>query len=218
MKVQSISAHHSSPAVARRLAKASLRVLLEQIVRRGDREALREFHDHRTPFRLGGYDHPMALTPYVTCLCESAWAQRLCGHDRQVAERALDLAIDRFSAIPAADDGPHGPDCRLYFASVLQAVRDWIPHPEDVNALEVETITACILQRRVTMHTWLCCKEALRMRRSVRTRYIGRTATGDIPLWLPATLPSHRRRSWLAANVPDPDASRDRVTQLVRPL
>lgn len=197
------------PLVAPRpLSDAPLLLLLERIVDFADHAALRELHDHRTPFRAKLHDRPMSLTAYVVQLCEMQWTQRLCGYDRLVVEQAFDLTMDRFSRLSAPDSRAGGPDCRLYFGSALKAIRAWGAGQGYTNTLQLEIASARILQQRVTSHTWLCCREAWRMRHPTRTRYAWRLNGTAIQVWMPTTLPGHRRRLWLETNIPDANPKR----------
>jgi hypothetical protein len=74
-------------------------MLAERIVCSSDRKALRELHNHRTPFRLR-VDRPMTFVEFVTALSETPWALRLYGCDRSALELAQDRMIDQFSLLP----------------------------------------------------------------------------------------------------------------------
>jgi len=90
---------------------------------------------------------------------------------------------------------------------VLAAVESWLTHQDNAHPLEVETIAAQILQRRVRHHTWLCCREARRSGNLARTRYAWRLPDGLIHVWMPAAVAGHGRRLWLEAHITDPDPS-----------
>jgi len=208
MSVQPTTVRSARGSPSRPYAQISLVELIERIVEASDAAAVRELHDHRTPFRIGGQQRRLTLTAFVAALCEMPWAQRLCGYDRLVAERAFDLTIDRFSSIPLSEDAPCGPDCRLYFASVLKTVREWVSRRGSAAGLDVEAVTARILQQRVTSHAWLCCKEARRSCNPTRSRFAWQMNGAVIHVWMPVSVAGGDRRRWLEAQLPDVDLRR----------
>lgn len=218
MSVQRTTVRSARSIPSRPYAQVSLVDLIERVVEKSDTIALHELHNHRTPFRIGGQPHRMSLTAFVLALCEMPWTQRLCGHNRLVVEQAYDLAIDRFSRLTAPESRSGGSDCRLYFGNVLRSVRTWAADHEGTHDLQLETAAARILQQRVTSHTWLCCREASRMRHPTRTRYAWRLNGAAIHVWMPAALSGHRRRLWLETNIPDASPQRNGETARVQAI
>ena len=85
---------------ARVYQSLSLANLTERIVRYDDRDALREFHDHRPLFLIRGKS-PMLLAEFVDELCRCQWTLRFSNSNSAILDRAYDLTIDKFSNIPA---------------------------------------------------------------------------------------------------------------------
>ena len=92
--------------------RMELRDLLRLIVKQSDRQALQEFHDHRTIFTNFEGRH-MRFAEYLRHLCNGALAQ-FWG---QLSFEAYDQTIDKFNNLP--QEGENGIDCRKYFQAVL---------------------------------------------------------------------------------------------------
>jgi hypothetical protein len=186
-------------------------MLAERIVCSNDREALRELHNHRTPFRLR-VDRPMTFMEFVTALSETIWALRLCGCDRSVLELALDRTIDQFSLLPdSRAEEIHrgdGVDCRNYFGRFLRTLKASSENDNVDHSLQQEERAARALQRLVVTQFRLSCLEARRSCNPARSRYAWHLESGTLYVWMPASFPGHKRRSWLEDNVDDPNPCR----------
>lgn len=186
----------------------SLATLAERITRFGDRTALWELHDNRTPFRLRA-GQSMAMVEYVATLRETAWALRLCGYDHAVTDGAYDLTIDKFANLPPnghsqASRVPAGPDCRHYYGAFLDAFARWKRGNRIGSPILEECVAARILQRGVLKHFRLSCLEARRGANPARSRYVWRVNGGKICVWMPLSISGRKRGRWLEANVDNP--------------
>ncbi len=213
MSVQPTTVCSALGSPSRPYAQISLVELIERIVEASDAAAVRELHDHRMPFRIGGQQRRLTLTAFVAALCEMPWMRRLCGHDQLIIDRAYDLTIDRFSSLPRESGDPwrapsNSPDCRHYFGSVLEAVRNLASAHGPVHGLKQEAAASRILQQRVLNHAWLACREACRSRNVTRSRYAWKLNGCALYIWMPATIAGHRRRNWLEENIPDANPMR----------
>ncbi len=213
MSVQLTTVRSARGSPSRPYAQTSLVKLIERIVETADGAALDELHNNRTPFRIGTQPRRLTLTAFVAALYEMPWMRRRCGHDSRLIERAYELTIDRFSSLPRESEGQdrapsNSPDCRLYFGSVLEAVRNWASAHSRVHGLELDVAASRILQQRVTNHVWLACREANRSRNPTRSRYAWKLERGTLYVWMPVTIAGHRRRQWLEENIPDANPMR----------
>ena len=210
--------HLADPASVERPCQAlSLEGLIERIAEAGNAEAgnaeaLRELNDHRPLFRLRGQSEPMLLADFLRCLQETLWARMLAAGDSVVADMAYDLSIDKWSNLhnaKARDVKSSGPDCRLYYKSVLRQVRNAKPIGDSENALEEERRVARILQQAVVRHYKLACLEARRSRSRAMRRYGWDVGGGRrIYLQMPAWMTGRQRRLWLEEHVSDVDPNR----------
>lgn len=196
---------------ARPHSKAPLVKLAERIVHSHDQEALRELHNHRTPFRLRA-DRPMTFVEFVTALSETTWALRVCGCDRSALELAQDRTIDQFSLLPDnRTEETHrgdGADCRHYFSRFLRTLKASGQNDNLDHSLQQEARAAWALQRLVVTQFRLSCLEARRSCNPARSRYAWHLESGTLYVWMPASFSGHKRRSWLEDNVDAPDPSR----------
>ena len=191
---------------------SSLGTLAERIAYFGDQTALRELHDHRTPFRLRT-GRPMALVEYVSTLRETTWAMRLCGRDDAIADRAYDLTIDKFANLPTKDQSrasrvSAGPDCRYNYVAFLDALAQWKRENQIDSPILEEPVAARILQRGVLKHFRLSCLEARRRANPTMSRYVWRVNGEAIRVWMPVSVSGRERGRWLNANVDNPRPER----------
>lgn len=211
--IESASGYESLPLVE----------LTEHIVESSDRAALHEFHEHRTLFR--SLEGPlMLLAPFVIHLCHTPWAPALVGHDPTLLDLAYDLTLDKFAHLP--ESGPprikrskNGPDCRFYFGSFLEHMKQWCMENPDRTLLEEEAEAARVLQNRVVKNFRFSCLEVKRLKNPSQSRYVWHVNGGTIPLLMPTSMRGSKRRAWLEANVKNPDpvrpGERDRIQALV---
>ena len=197
---------------ARDYRSLSLPELADRIVEHADRLALRELQDNRPLFRLKG-SPPMLLAEFVDALRDTSWAQGLAGYDHEVLERAYDLTIDKFANLSKERDfRPHLKcaelDCRYNFKAFLKAAGKWVEEDPGAHPLQREAAAARILQRLVANHFRLSCMEAKRSTNPMRSRYGWHVDGGTINVWMPVSVQRNARRTWLEANVVDPDPSR----------
>ena len=186
--------------------------LVERIVKSSDRLALREFHDHRTLFRLRG-GRPMLLAEFVEALRSTSWAVMITGHRHDVLERAYDITIDKFTSLPENLDIAEiqittSPDCRYYFRAFLQLMMKWIQDNPAMIPLKKEIKAAQILQHLVVRHFRFSCMEAKRSSNLSRSRYAWHVNGGVIYVQMPNQVRGRQRRIWLDANVENPNPTR----------
>lgn len=197
--------------------------LTARIVDSRDHAALAEFHEHRNVFHAQGIQ-PMVLSNYLESLCHSSWALDLVGYGPALLDFAYDLTLDKFSHLPKngppqAKRSKNGPDCRFYFGSFLDWMKQWRRKNPSRSVLEEEAVAARVLQSRVLKHFRFSCLEAKRKRNPSRSRYAWQVNGISVLLMMPTPMSGEQRRSWLETNVNDPDPSRpgerDRIQALV---
>lgn len=184
----------------------SLAGLLTRIVEDSDTEALIELHDQRTIFSFGAR-RQLRLVEYLRlrrdCEAGQSW-----GH---LAHQAYDRTLDKFSRLP--QDNGCRIDCRNYYRATLRLAAGRQLTPE----LASEHVLADCLQRMVSRHFELSCKEARRA--GERTRYTWNINGGSVTVLMPQSLAATQRRQWLEDNIIDPDATRigerERIQTLV---
>lgn len=189
--------------------------LIELIAHHGDLAALRELHEHRTIFhhkRGPG----LRLVEYLQRLRESSVAQRLCGHNANILDRAYDLTNDKFSRLPgnpasrgrrqAARGRQRGPDCRYYFRAFLEYVAQNAKTSR--SALEAELFAARRLQTFVYRHFLFSCKDAARQEPGASRTFFWRVNGRGIRVWMPSDMSRVQCKGWLKANVEAPDFRR----------
>jgi len=186
--------------------------LCKRIIEEADTEAIREFHDHRRPFRAQS-GQELSFIGFLDLLCGTPYARRLANDGRQVVERAHDLTVDKFTALPSrTKEGEHaksnGVDCRYYFRAFVEQMRKWSEVHGNATPLQCEIAAATHLQRFVVRQFRNSCLEARRHGNPARTRYAWRVGGQSIYVWMPTSLSGHARRHWLEANIDDPDATR----------
>ena len=87
--------------------KLSILDLAERIVLSSDKEALREFHDHRTVFRFKG-SRSMLFGQFLDKLRTSRLAYHFTEGNDHLLDRAYDLTVEKFFNIPQCDSGEEG--------------------------------------------------------------------------------------------------------------
>jgi hypothetical protein len=168
-------------------SRHSLLELVAEVVRRDDRAALAELHDHRYLFHYGENGH-LRLAEYVDSLRSSNWALACCGGRFHLLDQAYDLTIDKFAHLPNGRRKPSsgrpitlkakrdGPDCRYYWAAFLEyAVRKTEAEPTE-SELEREAMAGVILQRHVLRHFGLSCLESRRRANPLIRRFLWKVA------------------------------------------
>jgi len=185
--------------------------LAERITASGDKRALEEFHNHRTPFQIRG-SGPMNFAQYVDAIFSESWLMNAAAQASDILERARDLTIDRFTCIPPEDNDSSGQyyqsntDCRNYFAAFARYAKSKIK-PELTRA-EKEIRSAAILQKFVTRHGYFSCLECKRQAQKLTRRYNWHVGNHVLILWIPYEVPGPRCKAWLEVNIPDVDPTR----------
>ena len=197
---------------AERYITARLSHVVQAIVETLDPDAMHELHENRTVFRLNG-SGPMRLAEFADGLARRATAQ-----GRPCADKAYDLTIDKFSRIPASDNGNgSGVDCRNYLRPFLDFIAQREPQWNCMSELEREGVEARALQNHVTQHFRLSLLEC--QRNNDMTRYTWHLPGGSLSLLMPRALHGRARRAWLDQHVVDVDpmkqGERDRVQALI---
>jgi len=203
--------------------KETLSELAERIATSGDKRALDEFHNHRTPFQVRG-SGPINFMQYVEALFNETWFVNTAAHFPEVFEQARDLVVDRFTCIPP-EDGESSvthshTDCRYYFAAFAKYAKTQID-PES-SKLNQEVQSARILQTFVTRHSHFSCLECKRQSQKLTRRYNWKIGDHVLVIWIPYEVPGSRCKSWLKENIPDVDpvrpGERHRVQAIVDQL
>lgn len=202
--------------------KLSLLALISRITSEGDREALGEFHNRRTPFRFGKHG-ALRLAEYLDMLRQNA-LERFGQNETfdELADGAYCLTIDKFGYLPPGEMGSHrvkqkGPDCRYYFQAFLQ-------HLEKVGAsvrrdsVEEEVLAARTLQSHVNRHFHLSWMECRRTVNPLVSRYYWKLNGATLCLWFPIHLKRGARRAWLETHADAPDPSRPGERQRIQEL
>jgi len=209
MNAQNVTAAPTCRRAGRVYECRCLPELVQSIVDRNDRAALKELHDHRTVFGLGN-GKPMLFVQFVDALRVTPWALGLVGGIHAALETARDLTIDKFSRLPH-DDGPQGAgrrngvDCRRYLGGYLSTVSGCSSAYPDATDIEREMAAAKLLERFVLRHFRLSCLEAKRRLNPARSRYVWQVAGRSIYLWMPRHMRGRQCREWLEENVDHPD-------------
>lgn len=200
----------------------SLVKLVEKIVGKSDRPALEEFHNHRTLFSYKERP-PLLFIDYLKELREST-ARRtwIAPNALEVADKAYDLTIDKFSNLPgikkssqkAKSKGSQkmkhkGADCRLYFKAFLGGVVNSLKTNPPANEIEEESRAAMIMQGLVKRHFYLSLLEAKRSSNPFWSRYYWRVKRDTICVWLPVSLGGRERQKWLVKNIDKPNPRRE---------
>lgn len=202
------------------LRRLALVPLIRRIVTTGNRAAIWEFQQHRTPFQAA--DSPsMPLAAFLDRLRQTSWAWRRCGRDSVALDRAYDLTISKFLERPRARAGHRrkGPDSRYYYQGFLEVFGRWRNDHPSVGALEEEAAAAVLLQRYVLHQFRKSCEEVRRRANPALSRYTWRLPGGRIVVYMPVSVARRKRRKWLEDNIDDPDprrpGERERVEAII---
>ena len=190
----------------------SLHQLISIIGKIGDRQALNEFHIR--PFFIFRGENALTCTEYIDrCRKELSYSGRGAPNSYEIADRAYDLTIDKFSNLPT---GPghfnkigacknnlkrDGPNCRFYFKAVLNGLNKSFKKNPYLGQLELESRTAAAVQGLVLRHFHLSVLEVVRKINPLWSRYYWDMGDRKICLRLPVHLKGVERRKWLEKNI-----------------
>jgi hypothetical protein len=208
----------------------SLYELIRRIVDEADRQALIEFHN-RPLFTFKGEDTLTCTEFIVRCRNELLYSGRAIGNSYEIADRAHDLTIDKFSNLSTTlgDAGRSGTgknqlkrnrsDCRSYFRAVQHRLDKSYKKSPNKGQLELEAETAAAIQGLVRRHFHLSVKEAKRKVNPLWSRYFWNVGGWKICVWLPVHLKGRERREWLEKKMSTPDPTkpgeRERIQALI---
>ncbi len=209
----------------------SLKELLRGIVRDGEQASLQELLERRWPILPDGAE-PRRVSEHIQHLMDTALAgRRLRFHGvDETIERAADLTMDKFLALPARsdDDHPEGTnnhqkqkdgrtDCRKYWAPVLAFADDL--GKLNLSRLEEELRIGHYLARHLAKHFRFSLRECKRKANPGVNRYAWQVNGSRFYLYFPKNFPGRARRKWLEANVDNPAPSRpgerERVQRII---
>ncbi|MFH1742659.1 MAG: hypothetical protein ABIH23_26945 [bacterium] len=156
--------------------------LIEHILYESDSEALRHLWNDRPLFR-GENGQRVRFIEFVTHLFKVA--ERRGG---ELAKRAYDLTIDKFSHLPdtrscesigVSRHEDHKTDCRFYFRAFLERMEKEKQEGTYMGQIEEEELAARVLQGLVRRHFSLSMLECMRETTTVLAATIGEsTAAG----------------------------------------
>jgi len=208
----------------------SLYELIRRIVDEADRQALIEFHS-RPLFTFKGKDALTWTEFVVRCCKELLHSEKTIGNSFEIADRAHDLMIDKFSNFSNTSvDGDKSSgnknqlkrnrsDCRSYFRAVQHRLDKSYKKSPNKGQLELEAETAAAIQGLVRRHFHLSVKEAKRKVNPLWSRYFWNVGGWKICVWLPVHLKGRKRREWLEKNIGTPDPTkpdeRERIQDLI---
>ena len=211
--------------------RMSIVELSQRIALGGDRQALDEFHQRRTPFRASD-GAKMRLVEFIESLRTDPMRTSR-KHNRIpdiTLEEAGSLCLDKFINLPDGDTtdrarepaaGPRrrtrGPDCRNYFRGFLKRMENVRQDLAPLSQIEEERIAAEQFQKHIVKHFGLSLKECLRSTPGA-SRYHWKTAEGvRITLWMPRWMNGRQRREWLEENIDldRVDGDRERIQRIV---
>jgi hypothetical protein len=196
--------------------------LVQEIVDKGDRLALEEFHNNRTLFRYSE-GPPLRFSDYLNELRESTARELwLAPNVFEVADQAYDLTLDKFNNFPGKKESSFkaqdeiggnmkrkGADCRLYLNVFLKrAACSFATNPPSSH-IEEEARAAKMMQGLVRRHFYFSLLEALRQANPFWSRYNWMVQGDKICVWLPVSLAGRDRRRWLENNIDNPDPLRE---------
>lgn len=231
---------HMSPPEAIRIPKKSnkklryrnlsIGKLVKEIVDKSDRLALQEFHNNRTLFSYNG-GPPLHFIHYLNELRES-WKRVWTGRNAfEVAEKAYDFTIDKFSNLPRKKGSSQrvksksgenmkrrGADCRLYFKAFLEHITPSFETKPPAGQIEEEARAAITMQGLVKRHFYLSILEAERRANPFWSRYYWRVRGGTICVWLPVSLEGRERPEWLEKNIDNPDPLRQGESERIQAI
>jgi hypothetical protein len=208
----------------------SLYELIRRIVDEGDHQALIEFHN-RPFFNFKG-ESSLTCAEYIDrCREEFSNWWRGTRTSFEIADRAYDLTIDKFSNlyVVSGDAGKsgagknqmkqNGPCCRSYFRAVLRGLDKSFKKSPNKGQLELEAETVAAIQGFVRRHFHLSVKEVKRKANPLWSRYFWNVGGWKICVWLPVHLKGRERREWLEKNIGTPDPTklgeRERIQALI---
>jgi len=196
--------------------------LAERIVQHGDRSALKEFHDYRTLFKIGG-SPSMLFVDFIDELRSKPWVLKWIDHNQLVLETAYDLTVDKFSHIPSEEKSgerpkKERPDCRHYFKAFLGMATNWRANTSKGNPMLEEVGAARVFQKLVIRHFRLSCMEALRGSNPMMSRYAWPINGAVINVMMPTSMTGRKRAEWLTAHVKNPDPQRGGEKQRVQSI
>ena len=220
----------TNSANTRRYSFLSLYELIRRIVDEGDHQALIEFHNR--PLLNFKAESSLTCAEYIDQCREGLlnwW--RGTRNPFEIADRAYDLTIDKFSNLSVTLEPPdnpgagknqlkqNGPGCRFYFRAVLRGLDKSFKKSPNKGQLELEAESAAAIQGFVRRHFHLSVKEAKRKVNPLWSRYFWNVGGWKICVWLPVHLKGRERREWLEKNIGPPDPAkpgeRERIQALI---
>ncbi len=202
------------------LRRLALVPLICRIVATGNRAAMWEFQQHRTPFQTADGSQ-MSLATFLDRLRQTSSAWRNCGRDSVALDRAYDLTVSKFLERPRARAGHRrqGPDSRYYYQGFLDVFDKWRSDHPSAGTLEEEAAAAVLLQRYVLHQFRKSCEEVRRRANPALSRYTWRLPGGRIVVRMPVSIARRERRRWLEDNIDNPDprrpGERERVQAII---
>ena len=212
--------------------KLALIDLIKRIAELGDKRALAELHNNRTCFRIPDKGWG-CLSDYLNHLREMAANMRWKpGKAFEIADRAYELALEKFSNLPKrtiSEDIPGSDhdilmkrkdtDCRLYYKAYFNFIRRELKDRPPKGLLDEELILAKEFQKFVTYHFHKALLEAKRNSNPFWSRYFWEVNGRKICLWMPKYIYGHQRRRWLERNIHEPDPlkpnERERIQDII---
>lgn len=198
--------------------------LLELLRIAGHADSQREIRTlttEKTPFQLAT-NRWVGLSEYAHYLREcyfSGTRKSVEIHRLDIADRAYDLTLDKFTNVPQESD-PDGvvveigsknslstqTDCRRYYRALLRMVDRDLEQTQTSNMAETEMIVASAFQRFVRRHFFFSIREAQRQLNPHASRYTWSTPSGAMVLVMPTSMNGPERRRWLEERFGDIDA------------
>jgi hypothetical protein len=189
-------------------------------VKESDPLALKEFHNNRTVFRFrSGEKREMRFIEFMNGLCERVEKDKSLGRQAfEIAAKAYDLTLDKFSNLPGQPSSPlkadldkdraergGGSDCRYYYKAYLARITKLFKNKPPASQIEAEEREALCMQGLVRNHFYKSQLEAMRRLYTFWSRYTWIINGGAIRVWLPVFIRGRKRGEWLAKNITDPD-------------
>lgn len=207
----------------------SLYELIQLIAIEGNRQALIEFHN-RPLFTYKG-ESSLRCTEFIDRLRKefSLFAKGIA-NSFEIADRAYDLTIDKFSNLFSEQETENGfetgknklkqngPHCRLYFKPVLLGLEKSFKKSKIKGQLEIETLTVAAVQGFIRRHFRFSVLEAQRKANPLWSRYNWNTDSCRICVWLPKHLKGSERQKWLERNINVPDPTKPGERQRIQSL
>lgn len=206
------------PAV--NLSRAPIVQLIRRIALGSDAACLEEVH--RRPLFVGPDGRRVMIVGLIAWLRDSATRQE----GAEIADRAYDLTVSKFSSIPEGQPGDSWPAkqqkrkpvaCRYYFRALAEHLEATgvCSNPAGVAA---ENRAVHAFRRLIFRHFRLSLHEA--RRQAGWTRYLWKSpANGAVTVFMPRSLNGIDRGKWLDSNIPEfelraPEAAR-RVQDII---